>query len=138
MGTPCYMAPEQAIGRLDVGPAADIYALGSLLYCLLTSRPPFQAATTPETLWLVAAHEPVPLRRLNPLLPKALETIAAKSLEKDPGRRYGTAAAVGDDLNRWLQGRRIHARPVGWIARFGRWWQRPVIEGAAGANGGGS
>ncbi len=122
VGTPCYMAPEQALGRTDVGPSADIYALGSLLYCLLTSRPPFQAATIPETLRLVAGHRAVPLRRLNPLLPVALETIVAKCLEKEPGRRFATAAEVGDDLNRWLQGRRIHARPIGRIARVVRRW----------------
>lgn len=122
IGTPCYMSPEQAQGRTDVGPAADIYALGSLLYSLLTCRPPLLAATTPETLHLVTKHEPVPLRRLNPLLPKPLETIVMTCLEKAPQHRYPTAAEVADDLNRWLQDRPILTKPRRRF-RFRRWWR---------------
>ncbi len=111
LGSPNYMAPEQADGRAkDVGPSADIYALGANLYELLTGRPPFVAPTILATLDLVKNSEPVPPRRLQPFLDRDLETICLKCLEKDPRRRYETADELADDLAAFLDNKPITAR----------------------------
>lgn len=125
MGTPAYMSPEQAQGRTqDVGPASDLYALGAILYDLLTRRPPFQAATPFKTIDLVITKEPVPPRKLVPSIPRDLETICLKCLEKSPSQRYASAEALADDLRRFLDHRPIQARPTPSWERAAKWVRR--------------
>jgi serine/threonine protein kinase len=134
MGTPSYMAPEQAGGQSkEVGPAADIYALGAILYELLTGRPPFQAATMLDAVRRVLRDEPVPPSRVNVLLPRDLETICLKCLQKEPQRRYASAAALADDLRRFQSGEPILARPVGRLEHLRRWCrQNPALAAIVG------
>jgi eukaryotic-like serine/threonine-protein kinase len=133
VGTPCYMAPEQAAGRrAAVGPRTDVYALGGILYELLTGRPPFQGATVLETLDLVRHADPVRPRRLRPRVPADVETICLKCLAKEPARRYESADALAADLARFRDGRPIAARPVGVMEKAWKWCRRrPLLAGMA-------
>ncbi len=132
LGTPSYAAPEQAAGKTkDVGPACDIYALGATLYHCLTGRPPFRAATVMDTLFLVLHEEPVPPRRLQPSVPRDLETVCLKCLQKEPGKRYASAAALADELRRCLNGEPVVARRAGVVERGMKYARRkPWVVGA--------
>ena len=135
LGTPSYMPPEQAVGNPDMVDArGDVYSLGGVLYELLTGRPPFRGASAWETVRQVLETEPAPPRVLDATVPKDMETICLKSLDKKPERRYATAEALADDLRRFTRGEPIHARPIGPLLRAVRWCQRkPLIAGLSAA-----
>ena len=135
LGTPAYMAPEQMEGRTrQVGPAADVYSLGAILYEVVTGRPPFWAETAVETLLQVRTADPVAPGRLRPQAPRNLETICLKCLAKRPDQRYPTAEALAEDLGRFLTGRAILARPASPLVRAQKWvCRRPALAAALGA-----
>src|SRR5262249_25373884 len=135
LGTASYMPPEQVRGETGrIGPAADVYALGAILYEMLTGRPPFQGTSATETMLLVLAEDPVPPRRLQPGVPRDLETICLKCLEKKPERRYASAQSLAVDLARFQVGEPITARPIGAWERGVKWARRrPAVAALSGA-----
>src|SRR5262245_11337747 len=133
LGTPYYMAPEQATNPRDVTAAADVYSLGAILYHVLAGRPPIWGETPMEVLHRAAAEKPKSPRLTNARVPRDLETICLKCLEKEPGARYVSAAALADDLERFCAGHTIQARPVGLANRAWRWSRRNPVLAALGA-----
>ncbi len=134
MGTPSYMSPEQADGRKDIGPSADIWALGVILYEMLVGRTPFSGVTMFDTLEQIRTREPVPITQLQSKVAIDLETICLKCLHKEPSHRYTSADELAEDLRRFLDGEPIHARPIGVLARLLRWARRnPRIAGLSAA-----
>lgn len=133
LGSPNFMSPEQAAGKqARIGPASDVYSLGAILYQLLTGRPPFVAESVPATLRMVMETEPVSPRLLNSGVPRDLETICLKCLEKEPAKRYRSARSFAEDLNRYLHNEPIHARPAGFVMKVHRWCLRNKPLAAAG------
>jgi eukaryotic-like serine/threonine-protein kinase len=132
VGTPQYMAPEQAAGARAIGPWSDVYALGAILYELLTGRPPFLAESTLDTLVQVLESEPTPPRQLRPDLPRKLELICLKCLEKAPEERYPSAAELAADLEHYRHGETVTAQPQGLLRRFGGWARRKPALAARG------
>ncbi len=129
VGSPNFMPPEQATAkRGKVGRYSDVYALGGILYHLLTARPPFQADSIEVVVSQVLTAEPVSPRLLNPTVPRDLETICLKCLEKEPSRRYATAQALADELGRFQRGEPILARPLGPTGKLRRWCQRQPVR----------
>ena len=125
LGTPSYMAPEQAVGNnAAISSVTDVYGLGAVLYQLLTGQPPFAGGATYETIKLLLDTEPRPPRLLNPKIDRDLSTICLKCLEKDPKRRYSSALALAEDLERWLKHEPIQARRTGIFARGKKWVRR--------------
>src|SRR5262249_2419338 len=128
LGTPSYMAPEQAGGKgKEICPATDVYGLGAILYELLTGRPPFRADTPVDTVLHVLADPPIPPQRLQANVPGDLEAICLKCLEKNPAERYHTADELGHDLRRWLEGEPVQVRPIGTAEHVWRWCQRNAL-----------
>lgn len=130
-GSPSYMAPEQASGVMTLTPSVDVYALGAILYECVTGRPPFLASEPMLTLMQVLSSDPVPPVQLQPKLPRDLNTICMKCLEKQPKKRYGSAAELAEDLERYLKGEPIAARPVGWVERVVKYAKRRPWQAVA-------
>ena len=134
LGSPAFIPPEQASGqRGRIGRRSDVYALGAILYQLLTGRPPFLGEALADTLRQVLNEEPLRPRRLNPTVPLELETLCLKCLEKEPDRRYPTAQALAEELGRFLEHRPILAHPTGFAGKVWRWCRRKPALASLGA-----